>query len=181
VTIYLRLLARWNRKINLTSLKVDPPDEDAVDRLVIEPLKAATHLPAGNALIVDVGSGGGSPAVPLKLALEPVRLVMVESVGRKAAFLRDVVRELRLTGTSVEDCRFEAFAATPANQATADAVTLRAVRVDDALTRAVRQVIKPGGGFVRFGTREELERAAPGELFEVLDGRNAWVSVTRTK
>lgn len=175
---YLRLLARWNRTINLTSLHVDPIDDEAVDRLIIEPLKAATYLPARDGVVVDVGSGGGSPAVPLKLVLEPMRLVMVESVGRKASFLREVIRELRLSQTSVENVRFEAFAATPANGGIADAITLRAVRVDQALTAAVWQVLRPGGRLVRFGTRETLGRATSHELSELLPDWNAWVSVS---
>ena len=46
---YVRLLARWNRKINLTALSVAEPDDEAIDRLLIEPLVAAKYLPAWNA------------------------------------------------------------------------------------------------------------------------------------
>src|SRR5262249_2260654 len=151
-------------KINLTGLDVDPPDDEAVDRLVVEPLAAAKYFPAGDAAIVDVGSGGGSPAVPLKLALESVRLVMIEATGRKATFLREVIRELRLANTFVDNCRFDVFAAQPANHASADVVTLRAVRVDNELIRHVWQVLRPGGRFVRFATREELAQAGSDEL-----------------
>jgi 16S rRNA (guanine527-N7)-methyltransferase len=175
--IYLRLLARWNRKINLTGLDVDPPDDQAVDRLVIEPLAAAKYFPTGDAAIVDIGSGGGSPAVPIKLALASIQLVMIESTGRKATFLREVIRELRLTNTIVENCRIDEFAGRPANHATADAVTLRAVRVDEALMRNVRQLLRPGGQFVRFGTREELARTGSDRLFELIPSRNAYLSV----
>ena len=175
--IYLKLLARWNRKINLTGLDVDPPDDEAVDRLVIEPLAAVKYFPAGAAAIVDVGSGGGSPAVPIKLALASIRLVMIESIGRKATFLREVVRELQLTNTIVDNCRFDEFAA---NHTSADVVTLRAVRVDEALMRNVWQVLRAGGHFMRFGTREELARAGSDQLYELIRSRNAHLSVTST-
>jgi len=102
---YYRVLSHWNRKMNLTSL-AEPAE--AVDRMLLEPVAAAPHLPHGIDLI-DLGSGGGSPAIPLALALSARRLVMVESRLRKAAFLREVLRELGLSGT-VEAARFEEVA-----------------------------------------------------------------------
>ena len=70
LVVYYQLLSHWNRKINLTSLS--DPDE-AVDRLLLEPVAAAAVLPANRALI-DLGSGGGSPAIPLALALGATRV-----------------------------------------------------------------------------------------------------------
>ncbi len=79
---YLELLALWNTKINLTAL--DDPDA-AIDRLILEPLLAARHLPEG-ASVIDIGSGGGSPAIPLKLAAPRIKLWMVESKHARARF-----------------------------------------------------------------------------------------------
>ena len=82
---YYSLLSHWNRKINLTSLS-DP--KEAVDRLLLEPVAAAASLPSGLEL-VDLGSGGGSPAVPLALALAVPQLVMVEyEDGRRRSCAR---------------------------------------------------------------------------------------------
>ena len=58
---YHELLSRWNRKINLTAL--DNPDE-AIDRLLLEPVLAARHFPAPDASVMDIGSGGGSRPFP---------------------------------------------------------------------------------------------------------------------
>lgn len=99
---YYTLLTRWNRTINLTSL--DDPDA-AIDRLLIEPVAAAAHLPSGP-ILIDLGSGGGSPAIPLALALRSPALEMIESRSRKAAFLREVLRELAIDGR-VESVRFD--------------------------------------------------------------------------
>src|SRR5687768_4798862 len=85
---YYDLLLKWNARINLTALT--EPDE-AIDRLLLEPVAAARYLPGG-ARLVDLGSGGGSPAIPLALTLHSPRLVMVESRARKAAFLREAAR-----------------------------------------------------------------------------------------
>src|SRR3954454_18706272 len=77
LAIYYELLERWNRKINLTALE-DP--DVAIDRLILEPLIAAKYLPAHTDAIrlIDIGSGGGSPALPLALAAGPrLSLTMV--------------------------------------------------------------------------------------------------------
>ena len=71
---YVELLRRWSRRMNLTGLGTD---DSGLDRLVVEPLVAARYLPAGEPVVVDVGSGGGSPAVPLKLASPRVGLRMM--------------------------------------------------------------------------------------------------------
>src|SRR5580765_4893771 len=96
---YYRLLAHWNRRINLTTLPLNPTTDQAVDRLFIEPLAAARHLPLESPVWFDVGSGGGSPAIPLRLVNRTGELVMVESREKKAAFLREVVRALRIDNT----------------------------------------------------------------------------------
>ena len=87
---YYELLTRWNRKINLTSL--EDPDE-AIDRLLLEPVVAARHVPPGAERLMDIGSGGGSPAIPLALAMGPrTKLVMVESKARKGCYRKNCVR-----------------------------------------------------------------------------------------
>src|ERR1044072_2004277 len=75
--IYFQLLAKWNAKINLTGLDLDDPTPEGIDRLLIEPLLAAPHADGAKSLI-DIGSGGGSPALPLALALGNIRLAMIE-------------------------------------------------------------------------------------------------------
>ncbi len=92
---YLELLLRWNRKINLTAL--DDLDA-AVDRLLLEPLAAVPHVNRQNGRLLDLGSGGGSPAIPLALSLPGLDLTMVEVKGRKAAFLREAVACLTSVG-----------------------------------------------------------------------------------
>jgi len=96
---YYEVLEHWNEKINLTSLS---DADEAVDRLLLEPLAGARLLPTG-ARLIDLGSGGGSPAIPLALALSSPVFVMVESRSRKAAFLREALRELAMSG-SIAEC-----------------------------------------------------------------------------
>jgi 16S rRNA (guanine527-N7)-methyltransferase len=144
---YYELLVRWNERINLTALH----DTDlAIDRLLLEPLVAARHVRAGVRHLLDVGSGGGSPAIPLKLALPAVALTMVESKARKSVFLREVVRALALPEVSVETARYEELLASPAFHETADVVSLRAVRLDGRALMNLQAFLRPGGRFFLF-------------------------------
>ena len=158
---YVGLLLRWNRRINLTALT---DDDRGIDRLVVEPLAAAQWLPAPGASITDIGSGGGSPAVPMKLAAPAVRLRMVESRTRRAAFLREVVRQLGLGGTLVETCRYEELIARGTAFEDADVVTVRAVRLARGTLQRILPLIKPGGALFLFRTREADEAEVPPPL-----------------
>ena len=75
---YVEMLFHWNHRINLTGLSWD---DKGLERLVVEPLVAVSYLPKkqGGLSIVDIGSGGGSPAIPMKLAASGVGLRMIES------------------------------------------------------------------------------------------------------
>lgn len=142
---YFELLQRWNRKINLTSLS---DSDEAVDRLLVEPLTAAAGLPRHSTL-ADLGSGGGSPGIPLALALESPELLMVESRSRKAAFLREAAREVRLNAL-VESARFEDVSRQSAYMNRFDLVSVRAVRPDAATLSAAASLLKPAGLVVLF-------------------------------
>jgi len=149
---YVELLAKWNRKINLTALPVDPLSDDAVDRLIVEPVLAARRVEAGNTLVIDVGSGGGSPAIPFMLASPGLRLIMVEVKVRKCAFLREVLRQLAIERGSVENCRLEELLPRAELHESADIVTVRAVRPDGRLLNAIQAFLRPGGRLFMFGT-----------------------------
>ena len=161
---YLRLLTRWNAKVNLTALPLDEPTDETFDRLFIEPLAAARSVEDSWTPWVDIGSGGGSPAIPLKLAKPTLHLTLVESKARKAAFLREVVRELGLTGVLVETGRFEEIASRPNAQASVGLVTIRAVRIDAKLVKLMALVLRPGGSLLTFQPSPD---AGPLDGFEV--------------
>ena len=145
--VYVELLLRWNARMNLTALD----DRDiGLDRLIVEPLVAVRHLPTRKATVVDIGSGGGSPAIPLKLAAPDVSLLMVEAKTRKAAFLREAVRCLELDRTSVETGRYEALLTRPELHEAHDVLTLRAVRIEARVLRGLQAFIKPGGELLLF-------------------------------
>lgn len=148
---YFRLLAHWNAKINLTSLTLEPPTDEAFDRLLVEPLAASKQVSThASSVWVDLGSGGGSPAIPLKIARPALKLTMIESRERKGAFLREVVRSLELRDATVRTERFEDAADAPEHAATADLVTARAVRTDAEFFHAAGRLLKDGGQLLLF-------------------------------
>ena len=98
---YLSHLERWNRTINLTALPLTNYPAPTLNRLIFEPLQSVACFPQGSFRWLDFGSGGGSPAIPLRIVLPAASLTMIESRSRKAAFLRDVVRTLDLSDVHV--------------------------------------------------------------------------------
>jgi 16S rRNA (guanine527-N7)-methyltransferase len=155
LAVYFDLLFRWNAKINLTALT--NPDA-AIDRLLLEPLAAALNLPRHPELI-DLGSGGGSPAIPMAILLESRRLVMVESKTRKAAFLREAARSLELNAT-VENARFESVAAQGLYAGRMDVVSIRAVRPDLTTLASAKTFLTPSGKIALFSPKP----ASPADL-----------------
>jgi len=148
---YYQLLARWNAKVNLTAFKLLPGGEDeAIDRLLLEPVAAAKHLPADARFLFDAGSGGGSPAIPMKLAAPHLHLRMVEVKTRKAVFLREAIRELSLEDAVVETARFEELLARPELHEAADVVTIRAVRIEPRVLMTLQAFLRPGGQLFLF-------------------------------
>lgn len=100
--------------------------------------------------LVDIGSGGGSPAIPVKLALPELGLRMVEARARKAAFLREAVRHLGLDRTEVHAERYEALLARKELQKAHDALTVRGVRLSIDVLRRLQTFVAPGGTLLLF-------------------------------
>ena len=163
---FYELLSRWNRKINLTAL--ENPDE-AIDRLLLEPVAAAKAIgPQGPKTLIDIGSGGGSPAIPLALALGgAATLTMVEVKARKSAFLREAVRHLELKGASVENIRYEELLAKPDVMERFDCLSIRAVRVEPRVLMTLQAFVRPGGQLLLF--RGASSSVAPENVIHPLE------------
>jgi 16S rRNA (guanine527-N7)-methyltransferase len=127
---YCDELVRWNAKINLTGLK----DAELVRRLVVEPVWIAKELGLSGTL-ADIGSGNGSPAIPLHVVSELRASHLIEARAKRAAFLRHVVSFLKLERIVVHRHRLETAVAALEK---VDHVTLQGV----ALTMELLEVIK---------------------------------------
>jgi 16S rRNA (guanine527-N7)-methyltransferase len=147
---YYRLLSAWNQKINLTGLSLADPTPETFDRLLIEPLAAARHVQPGASRMIDVGSGGGSPALPFALAVPTIQLLMVESKTRKSVFLREAARALEMTNVEVAASRFEQLLARPDLHEAHDLLTIRAVRIESRVLMSLQAFVRPGGQLFLF-------------------------------
>jgi len=151
---YYSLLRRWNRAINLTALPVDGYDDRALDRLLIEPVVAAAAVSSDRIHWSDLGSGGGSPAIPLKIMRPAATLTMVESRSRKVAFLREVARELTLQQVIARDERIEALGERDEVAGSMDLVTVRAVRPEVQLFDVCHRLLRAEGRLLMFQSVE---------------------------
>jgi 16S rRNA (guanine527-N7)-methyltransferase len=142
---YFTLLARWNAKINLTAFNLAEPNDEAIDRLLIEPLVATRHLAASTRTLIDIGSGSGSPAIPLRLAAAATALTMVEVKTRKAVFLLEALRHLNLSDGKVETARFEELLTRPELHEAFDLLSIRAVRAEARTFLTLQAFLRPGG------------------------------------
>ena len=137
---YVDLFYRWNRRISLSAVR-DP--EVLIDLHLAECLRAAQRIPKHVESVLDFGSGAGLPGIPIQIARPDLRVTLGESQKKKAAFLREVVRELRLSRATVYPGRVENLP----DAYSFDLVALRAVdKMTDALKSALPRVHSPRSG-----------------------------------
>lgn len=127
IRAYMELLLRWNRKISLTSI-TNP--EEILQRHFGESMFAASALPMIRGWLLDVGSGAGFPGLAIKIISPELEVTLIEANLKKAAFLGEVVRTLRMTGVKIVTKR---IAELKEVKGVADFVTCRAVRPDKSL------------------------------------------------
>jgi 16S rRNA (guanine527-N7)-methyltransferase len=162
IDAHVRLLLAWTVAINLTAIR-DPAE---VARLhVLDSLAAVPYLQRrGVGRVLDLGSGGGFPGLPLAAALGADRALLVDSVGKKIQFLRTVIKATGLERrVAAEAERAEAIARDPRDRESWPAVTARAVTSLTELIELGLPLLAPGGVLVawkRGPVREELDGAA---------------------
>jgi 16S rRNA (guanine527-N7)-methyltransferase len=162
IDAHARFLLAWTAAINLTAVR----EPAAVARLhVLDSLSAVPHLLAiGATRLLDIGSGGGYPGLPLAAALGSDRALLVDSVGKKVRFLRTVVEATGLARrVAAENERAELIARDPRDREAWQAVTARAVSSLADLVEVGLPLVAPGGVLVawkRDPLDEELAAAA---------------------
>lgn len=157
------MLLAWTVAVNLTAIR-DP--RTAVSAHVLDSLAAVSVLRRhGARSLLDLGSGGGYPGLPLAIALPAKRALLVDSIGKKARFLAHVVTGLGLADrVEISAARAEALAADPRHRARWSVVTARAVATLPELIELAFPLLEPGGLLVawkRAEIDEERDRAIP--------------------
>jgi 16S rRNA (guanine527-N7)-methyltransferase len=127
---------------------------------------AARYIPENARTLLDAGSGGGSPAIPLKLASTNLSLRMVEVKTRKAVFLREAVRALGLRDAEVETSRFEELLPRAELHEALDLISIRAVRIELRTLNTLQAFLRPGGKLLLFrgASKDGLEDSPPPPL-----------------
>jgi 16S rRNA (guanine527-N7)-methyltransferase len=131
----------WNQRMNLT--RIVEPVELAV-RHILDSLALVPHIPQ-DAWIVDIGSGGGFPGIPIKLARSDTHLTMVESIGKKVSFLKHMIRFLELEETEVLQIRAESAEDKPHLKHQFDVAICRALADLKQCYRLAIPFLKPDG------------------------------------
>lgn len=101
--VYFAELEKWNKKINLTNIR---EEQDIVIKHGLDSLSYIKGFtPTRGLRLLDIGSGAGFPALPIKIIHPEIAVTLVESVKKKASFLRHIVRTLKLNSVEVIDTR----------------------------------------------------------------------------
>ncbi len=152
---YLDLLQKWNKAYNLTAVR----DRSAMlTQHLLDSLSVVPHLPPGN--LLDVGSGGGLPGIPLAI-LQPERsITLIDTVGKKVAFLRQAAMTLGLKNLQAVSGRIESWAPPAGHDAGFALISARAYATLSTLVgQTSRLLAKNGGWFAMKGVFPEAEMA----------------------
>ncbi|MGH2621350.1 MAG: 16S rRNA (guanine(527)-N(7))-methyltransferase RsmG, partial [Anaerolineales bacterium] len=166
---YARELLDWNQRANLTA--ITEPHEIEVKHF-LDSLSCLLALkPRAGDKLVDVGSGAGFPGIPLKIACPQIRVVLLESIGKKAEFCRHIVQLLGLRGVEVIQARAEQLGRDPEHRGRYDWAVARAVARLPVLLEYLLPLLRVGGVAIAQkgeGGPAEAERAQP--ALQVLGG-----------
>lgn len=150
------LLTKWERAVGLTGFHTT---EERDRRYFAEALAALPRLPESGR-VLDIGSGGGSPALPLAVARPALQWTLVESNARKCVFLDEAAHELGLENVNVLAKRYESLSP----PIPYDVVTLRGVSVSHAMLVKIAEDLRSGGHLLWFSSASRLAEAYTGML-----------------
>ncbi len=160
---YLAHLIEWNKAINLTAI-IDP--KEIIIKHFVDSLTAlvATSFPQ-NGLVLDVGSGGGFPGIPLKIVRSDIRLVLIEPVLKKCSFLNSVVGLLKLHDVSTFNGTIEQYAKWPLRHVI-NTIVVRALKYEE-IRKHIPALLASKGKVLLYRT-ETIKNQEIGEEFHLV-------------
>ena len=163
---YYDLLVFYNSKFNITAIT---EKSEVIVKHFIDSALGVDKI-KGKSLI-DVGSGGGFPAIPLKIMNENLDITLLEATGKKCEFLKTVVKELNLSNVKVINGRAEDLAKNLEYRESFDVCTARAVARLNTLAEYCMPFVKVGGCFVSYKGDAEEEVIEAQSAVKILGGK----------
>lgn len=168
LSTYEQLLLEWNRKINLTAIRDIPGIRI---KHFLDSLSLVRSLSSPPTSCIDIGTGAGFPGIPLKIVFPNMRLTLVESISKKAAFCQLAVNALSLSNVEVLTSRAEDVGHLSAHREKYDLALARAVAGMPALAEYLLPLIRLGGRMIaQKGSSAHEETQTAARAFKVLGG-----------
>lgn len=164
---FKNLLLEYNNKFNLTAIT---DEKDIYIKHFLD--CAAGDMFFGEGVsVVEIGSGGGFPSIPLKLLRGDLKFTLVESTGKKCLYLQEVVDKLKLDCVQVVNARAEELAKDKKYREKFNVCTARAVARLNTLCEYCLPFVKVGGSFIAYkgSNKDELKEAE--KAIEILGGK----------
>ena len=144
--LYKELLKEWNQKINITSITEDV--EIDIKHFLDSLTPIETNLINGKKSLIDIGTGGGFPGVPLKIYNEELEVTLLDSLNKRIIFLNEVIKELGLKNINAIHGRAEELGRKGEYREQYDICISRAVASLDTLLEYCMPFVKKGGHFI---------------------------------
>ena len=151
--IFKETLLKYNAMFNLTSIK----DEEGINIKHFADSAMGVNFFKDSAKVIEIGSGGGFPSVPLKILRPDLKMTLVESTGKKCSFLNFVKESLNFENFEVLNVRCEDLAKNNLYRETFDHVTARAVARLNTLCEYCIPFLKKGGSFIAYKSDDQEE------------------------
>ena len=164
---FCALLKEYNEKFNLTSIK---DDDEIYEKHFADSLKGEEFF-FENAKVLEIGSGGGFPSVPLKIARDDLDFTLIEATGKKCSYLKTIGKELGFENFEVLNGRAEELGKKEEYREKFDIVTARAVAGLNVLCEYCLPFVKIGGIFVAYKGEAEEEIKEAENAIKVLGGK----------
>ncbi|WP_407647643.1 16S rRNA (guanine(527)-N(7))-methyltransferase RsmG [Clostridium brassicae] len=157
---YKNLLKEWNEKVNLTAIK---EDEEIIKKHFIDSMKIFQFHPLKNSKkIIDIGTGGGFPGIPMKIIRPDIDIVLLDSLRKRINVLDDILYKIGIDDVITMHGRAEEYGVREEHREQYDAVVSRAVANLAVLSEFCIPYVKVGGYFVAMkgpSVDEEIENA----------------------
>lgn len=167
---YKELLLEWNQKINITAITDD--DEIDIKHFLDSLTPFVTNLVKGKKRLIDIGTGGGFPGLPLKIVNPELDVTLMDSLNKRIVFLKEVISQLGLDEIEAIHGRAEELSRTPQHREQYDIAISRAVASLDTLSEYCIPFVKEGGYFISMkGPDVDEEMKLSQNAIKILGGR----------